>query len=299
LHAGDQVLSLDGYAVNRKDFWALEYYRNALAPKNSSTFELRAPDGSRRSELVVTARGADQRMAAGTTLTEIIDSYKKRLHHMRERWTEIDDVMFWNMRQFFAAHDEIDYLIGIARKHQTLILDLRGNSGGSEETLRYLIGSLIDHETKICTRVTRKGSSPLTAKPNSKDVFTGRLIVLVDAGSASASEVLARVVQLERRGTVAGDRTEGGVMESKAYPFEYGVSFAIHFGAFIISADLVMSDGKSLEKVGVTPDVLILPTAADLAAGLDPVLAKTAELARVKLDPAAAGKMFPYEWPPE
>jgi hypothetical protein len=58
------------------------------------------------------------------------------------------------------------------------------------------------------------------------------------------------------------------------------------------------ADGKSLEGKGVTPDVTVLPTGADLAAGLDPALAKAAELAGIKLDAAAAGKLFPFEWAP-
>ncbi len=59
-----------------------------------------------------------------------------------------------------------------------------------------------------------------------------------------------------------------------------------------------MADGKSLEHVGVTPDRLMLPTAADLAAGKDPVLAEAIKMMGVQADPVAAGKMFPYEWQP-
>jgi len=46
------------------------------------------------------------------------------------------------------------------------------------------------------------------------------------------------------------------------------------------------------------PYEVMLPTGADLAAGRDPVLAHAADLAGVKLDPVAAGKLFPFEWQP-
>jgi C-terminal processing protease CtpA/Prc len=122
--------------------------------------------------------------------------------------------------------------------------------------------------------------------------------VLVDGGSASAAEILGRVVQLEHRGTVIGDRTAGAVMEARDYQDQQGADFKIFYGFSVTVADLIMSDGKSLEKTGVKPDEQVLPTGADLAAGRDPVLARAAELAGVKLDAVAAGKLFPFEWAP-
>jgi C-terminal processing protease CtpA/Prc len=70
------------------------------------------------------------------------------------------------------------------------------------------------------------------------------------------------------------------------------------FGATVTDADLIMTDGRSLEHLGVTPDEIMLPTAADLAGGRDSVLSRAAELAGVKLDPLEGGKMFPVEWLP-
>jgi C-terminal processing protease CtpA/Prc len=154
---------------------------------------------------------------------------------------------------------------------------------------------MFDHEVKIADKVTRHKTTPLKTK-SSHHGFGGKLIVLVDSGSSSAAELFARTIQIEKRGFVLGDRTSGLVMESKYHPGTTGLP-PLYYLTQITEANLIMTDGKSLEHIGVTPDESVLPTPEDLAAGRDPALARAAELAGVKLTPEVAGKMFPYEWP--
>ena len=85
-------------------------------------------------------------------------------------------------------------------------------------------------------------------------------------------------------------------MESLYYPLSHGAYTETMYGVSVTQADLIMSDGKSLEHTGVAPDELLLPTAADLASGRDPVLAKAAAIVGLALNPVEAGKLFPVEW---
>jgi C-terminal processing protease CtpA/Prc len=159
-----------------------------------------------------------------------------------------------------------------------------------------LVGDLFDHDVKVGDRKQRKETKPMVAKTRGHDVFAGQVIVLVDSGSGSAAELLARVIQIEKRGIVIGDHSAGAVMESRHFPFEIGEGNVTFYGASITDADIIMTDGASLEHTGVTPDKLMLPTGADLRAQSDPVLAYAASSAGVKLDPKEAGALFPIRW---
>jgi C-terminal processing protease CtpA/Prc len=84
-------------------------------------------------------------------------------------------------------------------------------------------------------------------------------------------------------------------MQSKGVGFDAGTSTVISYGMNLTRADVIMSDGKSLEHVGVTPDEIIIPTGKDLAEQRDPVLARALELVGMKVDSGDAGKFFPAE----
>jgi len=63
----------------------------------------------------------------------------------------------------------------------------------------------------------------------------------------------------------------------------------------------MMTDGKSLEHLGVDPDEVMLPKLADLESGSDPVLAQAAQELGIGVPFSSeyAAGLFPYEWPEE
>lgn len=300
LHIGDQIMYLNGYTVNRDDYHDVWYFFNILSPQMKAQVDLRNPAGEQRRVVVDSLVKTDRKLMDLTNPEDYFELVRRGQNNYeteRSRMIENGDAAIWKLQQFNINYGEIDKNIGIARKHKTLILDLRGNPGGYIETLKWIVGSLFDHDIKIDDQVARKETKPMIAKHDGHP-FTGKLIVLIDSGSASCSELLARVVQLEHRGIVIGDRSAGAVMESWGYGESQGADTRIFYGFSVTVANLIMTDGKSLEKAGVQPDEVLLPTGADLAVERDPVLVHAADLAGVQLTPEAAGKLFPFKWPP-
>ena len=304
LKPGDQVLALNGYSPTRDNLWKMEYAFRLLRPQPQMTLVVRPPTGQEYQALVTPRLQQLRRIVEITGKTEDTDIFdiirreENAEQSGRGRYLEVnDELMILKLPVFDFTDSQISDMINKARKHKSLIVDLRGNGGGLEDTLKSLLGGLLDHEVKVGDLTSRASSKPVVAKSKGKNAFAGKLIVLIDSESASASELFARVVQLEKRGTVLGDLSSGSVMRSARYKYQSGVEFVIFYGASITNADVIMVDGKSLEHRGVTPDEILVPAAADLAAGRDPVMVRAAELAGVKLSPDKAGSLFPYEWP--
>jgi carboxyl-terminal processing protease len=188
----------------------------------------------------------------------------------------------------FGQPESVDRMIARARDYRTLVLDLRGNGGGSIDSLRELVSRCIDHDVIVAVEKPR-GKEVRDVARAAKKGFGGRLIALVDSRSGSAAEMFARIVQIEKRGTVIGDRTAGAVMMARLFPHKAGT---VLYAASVTIADVRMSDGGSLEKAGVEPDEIVLPTPADLASGRDPALAHAIALAGGSLTPDEAGRLF-------
>ena len=302
LRPGDRVLSLEGNAVRRANLWKLQYIIYVLSPRASIKVEVVKPD-KQKLKLEIAGKVYEGKIVTSlqtgmsSDWDNLIRNAQTEARLNSHRYYEMgEDSFIWKMPSFDLTNAQVDELMGKAKKHNSLILDLRGNAGGSEETMLRLIGHLFDRDIKVGELKRRKEVKPLVAKSRGDKAFKGRLVVLVDSDSGSAAELLARVVQLEKRGIVIGDRTDGSVMRSKHYDHQLGASLMLLYGVSITDGDIIMSDGRSLERVGVKPDELILPSPEDLSAQHDPVLSRAAALVGLNIAPEKAGTLFPVRW---
>ena len=302
LKLGDQVLAADGHQPTRGNLWKMNYLYYSLRPQPGIRLIVQSPEGQpRQVDVMAKVKEGKKRL----DFTNNLDDY---YHELREAENESrlhdhhyislgkeKELFIWKMPQFDAP-ELVEDMMGKARDSKALILDLRGNGGGAETALLKLLSYFVEKDTKIGEVKTRKETKPMIVKTRGGGVYKGKLIVLVDSQSASSSEVFARTIQMEKRGTVLGDNTAGAVMRAMYHPLQLGADTIVPYGVQVTNADLVMTDGKSLENVGVTPDELRLPTAKEMAGNLDPVLAHAASIAGVELTPEKAGGFFPVLW---
>jgi C-terminal processing protease CtpA/Prc len=298
LKAGDEVLAVNEFSVSRKNFLRIVYIFNVLQPQPGLRLTLADVNAHQR-QLEVAAKfqpsNVNRYFLHQGVNVRVRDADMEHLLLRARYFEKGDELLVVKIPEFEFSASEVDDIVRKMKAHKGVVLDLRGNPGGYQATLERLLGGLFQYDRKIYDRVGRSPTKSISVTGRHHDAFTGRLVVLIDSESASASELLARVVQLEKRGFIVGDRSSGRVMEAKLYRHEVSLGSPVSYAVEVTDADLLMADGKSLEHVGVEPDILILPTDQDLANKRDPALAKAAGLVGVQLSPEEAGTIFPYQ----
>lgn len=297
LRTGDKVLTIDGRPMDRTRIWLANYLYYTLRPQRTITLLVEKPD-KRQEQITFAAkvREGSQVTAYGDYMNRYRDAEEDWRVERHRYYEANEDVLIWKMTGFDLSEDGLADAFGKLKKRKALILDLRGNPGGYVSTLERFAGYLFDSDLKIADLRGRKSMDPMVVKSQKDKIFKGQLVVIIDGSSASAAEVFSRLVQLEKRGVVIGDRSSGSVMQSRYHALQTGIVNGLLYGLSATDADVIMGDGKSLEHVGVQPDELLLPTALEMSEREDPVMVRAAALVGFKLDAKKAGSLFPVEW---
>ena len=136
-------------------------------------------------------------------------------------------------------------------KLRGLVLDLRSNPGGLLVSAVQIADDLLDSGKIVSTRGRiAMSDSEFSATPGDR-LRGAPVVVLVDAGSASAAEVLAGALSDNHRARVVGSRTFGKVSVQTLLPLDNGDSVKL------TTARYYTPSGKSIQAHGIEPDVVL------------------------------------------
>jgi len=160
-----------------------------------------------------------------------------------------------------------------AQNPKALIFDLRGNGGGYLHTVVNITSEFITEEN-VLIEVFSDGSEKTYPTRSAKGIATEiPLVVLIDEGSASASEIFAGAVKDYQRGILVGQTTfgKGVVQVPVTLPDDHGT-------LSITIAKWLTPNGTEIHEIGIDPDYFVEYTMDDFDQGLDPQLDKAIEL---------------------
>lgn len=237
IKAGDVIVAIDGKPISSKD---------GMAP-------LRGEPGSKIT-LSILREGKPKPFDISLTRETIrVASVRSRMLEPGYGYVRISAFQTDTAASFQTQLDKLQ----ASGKLRGLVLDLRSNPGGLLLAAVQVADDLLDKGNIVSTRGRISISdSKFDATPG--DRLNGApLVVLVDAGSASAAEVLAGALRDNQRARVVGSRTFGKGSVQTVLPLDNGDSVKL------TTARYYTPSGKSIQASGIVPDVVLHPDGVD------------------------------------
>jgi carboxyl-terminal processing protease len=154
----------------------------------------------------------------------------------------------------FQSHTVGDFkskLQKLKSKHQIdgLILDLRNNPGGLLHQAVSIADIFLSKGKIVYTKGRREDQNTIFSAHSTGEKRLYPLVVLVNEGSASASEIVAGAIQAHKRGIIVGTQTFGKGSVQTIIPLPDGA------GLRMTTAKYYTPDDRSIQALGITPDV--------------------------------------------
>lgn len=155
-----------------------------------------------------------------------------------------------------------------------LLLDLRGNPGGYLDSAVDIASWFLPEGKTVVTEDYGDNKAPDVFRSKGYNIFNNNLkfVILIDSGSASASEILAGAMQDNGRAKLVGSQSfgKGSVQEVTNVTPDTLLKITV--------AKWLTPNGTSISEKGLTPDYLVEITQKDLDAKIDPQMDKAVEL---------------------
>ena len=237
VRAGDRIVRIDG--------------RNVAGQKISQDSMMRLMRGKRGSKvkLSLQRRGLDRNVDVVVT-RDAIELHSIETAFMLDRKAGVG---FVRLSQFSrTSYRELHEAIARLREEgmTSLILDLRGNSGGFLDQAILIANEFLPDEKLIVYTEDRGGNQQKQYSNGRGSATDVGLAILVDEGSASSSEILAGAIQDNDRGLVIGRRTFGKGLVQSQIPFADGSAIRLTVARYYTPT------GRSIQKPYVNGDEL-------------------------------------------
>ena len=237
IQAGDRILKIDG--VSTKNMTLMEAVRRIRGPKGSTVTLtiVRENLGKQKNYILV---------------REIIP-----IRSIRARFFE-DGIGYIRITNFQSKTDrDLERVFkDLATKFQPLkglILDLRNDPGGLLEQAVQVADEFLSHGLIVYTEGRHK-SQAMRFYANDDGSELERsvpLVVLINEGSASASEIVAGAIQDQKRGLLVGTKSFGKGSVQTIIPLEDGSALRL------TTAHYYTPSGRSIQDKGIVPDIVV------------------------------------------
>lgn len=159
-----------------------------------------------------------------------------------------------------------------------VILDLRNNPGGYLDSSVSFSNIFIEKGKNVVLEIDKSGAKTEYKTENAPILASVPVVVLVNGGSASAAEIVTGAIKDNKRGEIIGEKTFGKGSVQQLEPLSGGAALKITIAKWLTP------NGSEINKIGITPDVVVGLSDADQVAGRDPQLdkAKTEIISKIK-----------------
>ncbi len=257
LLADDEILSIDGKST-----------KGITVDKAAE--QIRGEEGT---QVTLVIKRKDQEPKS-YTITRAEIEIKSVSQKIPENINMPEDVCYIRLSSFISrnASKEFADIVTNADNKKSFIVDLRSNPGGLLSNAIYISDMFLNGGSIVST-VDRDGYKE-TQKASKGVLTTKPVVILVDKGSASASEIFSGAMKDNKRAVIGGTQSfgKGLVQEINKLPNNSGINITIQ--------KYLTPNGTDIHKKGITPDITVELSEDDIKNKNDLQLKKAIEVAQ-------------------
>jgi carboxyl-terminal processing protease len=274
LQPGDEIIAIDGQDVTGVD--PTEVLKKVLGPKGS--------------QVTLTIARKDEKQPLQFTITRDQIVIRSAEGKMLEGGIAYVDINTFGEKTTDELRQTLDTLM--AQKPQGMIIDLRNNGGGYLSTAVEVASEFIDKDKVVLYEKYGDGHRDEYKTLGNGHATNIPIVVLINEGSASASEILAGALQDYGRAKLVGVLSygKGSVQIWQPLSNDQGA-------ARVTIAKWLTPNERAIDHVGLTPDVVVEMTADDFNAGRDPQLDAAVETMKAMINHTALPTSMPTSTP--